>query len=232
MLNESKQQSESIQTLLDDYKVSTGIAIEQIKNTTKKTVEGSESMLSMAQTMMEYQDSNNQLDKLSSNLFEVRKRTNIINQIVLKTQVLSFNASIEAARAGQHGRGFSIVAVEMSNLAKISGDAATAIEQTMNEVTSQMTLLIKDSNIRVKEGQENTEKILAHFYEISNDIQILTERIETMNKIVNSQNERITGANQATNELVAILKRRRNLVERTGQKKATNIENQIHKNAS
>ncbi len=65
---------------------------------------------------------------------EVSSKSKIIHDIAFKTKVLSFNASVEAERAGARGRGFSIVAQEMKRLAEISGQSseeiATLVERT------------------------------------------------------------------------------------------------------
>lgn len=58
---------------------------------------------------------------------EVSSKSKVIHDIAFKTKVLSFNASVEAERAGARGRGFSIVAQEMKRLAEISGKAAEEI---------------------------------------------------------------------------------------------------------
>ena len=52
---------------------------------------------------------------------------------MFKTQLLSFNASIEAARAGQHGRGFAVVAEEVGHLAQTSGKAAEEIRNLLEK---------------------------------------------------------------------------------------------------
>ena len=60
-----------------------------------------------------------QIDEMAKQILSITSQTNL----------LSLNASIEAARAGEAGRGFSIVADEIGNLANISRDTATAIQE-------------------------------------------------------------------------------------------------------
>jgi methyl-accepting chemotaxis protein len=94
----------------------------------KLSSDGSQVMEKMGQSMESIQQANVQLQDISRVIEEINSKTKVINDIVFKTQLLSFNASIEAARAGQHGRGFAVVAEEVGNLADISGQAATEIE--------------------------------------------------------------------------------------------------------
>lgn len=112
------------------------------------------------------QNANEQIQSIAGIIVEVEKKVSVINDIVLKTQLLSFNASIEAARAGQHGKGFSVVAQEVGNLARLTGKAAqsinTLIENSKSDVNNIMQALQNQVGItqeKVVNGKRVTEMV-------------------------------------------------------------------------
>jgi len=83
---------------------------------------------------------------------KIREATAIISSIAEETNLLSLNASIEAARAGDQGRGFAVVASQIQKLAEQSNESARTIEQIID-------LLISDSQKSV-ETMEEVQKIM------------------------------------------------------------------------
>jgi methyl-accepting chemotaxis protein len=73
-----------------------------------------------------------EIGTVTGTMSEIREKAKMINDVVFQTKLLSFNASVEAARAGDHGKGFAVVAEEMGNLARASGQAAQEIEVILN----------------------------------------------------------------------------------------------------
>lgn len=68
------------------------------------------SMQSLVESMKEILDSNKKIEQLVKVIEEIGEKTAVIDEIVFQTKLLSFNASVEAERAGEHGRGFAVVA--------------------------------------------------------------------------------------------------------------------------
>lgn len=66
-----------------------------------------------------------------------------VENISRKTNLLSLNASIEAARAGSHGRGFMVVAQEVKDLSTMTGDATAEIQETISELSVELSGLIE-----------------------------------------------------------------------------------------
>lgn len=95
-------------------------------------------------------ESNEKTASILKVIEEVGAKTKVINDIVFQTKLLSFNASVEAARAGDHGKGFAVVAEEVGNLAQMSGNAAKEINKLLGESISSVTNMVNETREKVE----------------------------------------------------------------------------------
>lgn len=102
---------------------------------------------------------------------------NKINSNAKRSNILALNASIEAARSGEFGRGFSVVASEMGKLANDSGSSATEIKTTLNVTMEHLVTItssIKDAGNFAKEQQGNIRAIR----EVLEEMNVLAQKLE------------------------------------------------------
>lgn len=91
---------------------------------------------------------------------EIGEKTKVINDIVLQTKILSFNASVEASKAGEHGKGFAVVAEEVRSLTQMSGKAAQDISELIQSSIREVQEILRDSQSKVERFvMEGTAKV-------------------------------------------------------------------------
>jgi methyl-accepting chemotaxis protein len=139
------------------------------------------------------------MDGLNQTLQRVNEISNIIKDIAGQTNLLALNAAIEAARAGEHGRGFAVVADEVRILSDRTANSARDISQLLDEVqlsaknTIGVMMSARDTaKIGVVRGQK-TDAVLA---EIEYSMQLVTERMQQIAQSTHEQSA--SGADIAT----------------------------------
>ncbi|MEO3322993.1 methyl-accepting chemotaxis protein [Enterobacter cloacae] len=152
----------------------TRLASEQANQATLQARKGGELMGQVAHNMQSITECAQQMTEIIS----------MIDGIAFQTNILALNAAVEAARAGDHGKGFSVVAEEVRNLAHRSAEAAknikTLIEVTSNNVTQGVTV--------VSEAEKNMHEIVAGSGNVS----------RLMDEISSSTSEQEKGISQIT----------------------------------
>jgi nucleoside-triphosphatase THEP1 len=166
-----------------------------------RTQDGNRIMERLTVSTEAINQANSQLREMVDIIAEISGKTSVINDIVFKTQLLSFNASIEAARAGQHGRGFAVVAEEFGSLAEISGKAAKEIQSLLETSKKHVTELVEMTHQRVSDGLAVSKEALAIFNEISRDTNQITKQIQRISEATREQTIGVQQTSTAMNQM-------------------------------
>jgi methyl-accepting chemotaxis protein len=170
--------------------------------------------------MAEIDRGNKRISEIVEVITEISQKTKVINDIVFQTKLLSFNASVEAAKAGEHGKGFAVVAEEIGNLAQMSGKASKEIAEMLNASIQRVNGIVRDTSEKVqsfvKSGKTKVEagtvvanrcgdvltEVVKNVKEVSRMISNISlaakDQAQGMNEIANAMLQLDTVTNQNT----------------------------------
>lgn len=163
--------------------------------------QGNAAINKMSQAMNTMDSSLTDLNEIKNIFEKIKQRTEVINEIVYKTQLLSFNASIEAARAGESGRGFAVVAEEVGSLAKLSGNAAKAIESLLQESDTKVFSIVDDITENVQNGKQDSDTVIDSFMKLSENLNQLSTTITEMSSSNKKQQQGLVKINTSMKKL-------------------------------
>ena len=226
-----KKQSEladNITSLIKQVEEKTNGAI----NTSNRSLNGlnvskmsMESLKNKANTVIKYNDDVlNVIEDFVRKVQEVKKITEGINEISEQTNLLSLNASIESARAGETGKGFAVVAGEIRNLAdetsKLTGDIDNIVKELSSKalnarkVVSLVTSAVDEENKTIDDTMDKFEIMEKEIENLDIDMREILEKSKEVvdyNKIII---QHVDNLNNSANDSVEFTKRALEIIEK------------------
>lgn len=194
-------------TTIEEIRQTSMVAGKKAKNlleTSQKASDIGERGLETSQQMV---DSMNRIDaqmqviqntitKLSEQNRSIGEITSTVADIADQSNLLAVNAAIEAAKAGEHGRGFSVVAQEIRSLADQSKKSTAQVKEILNEIQKSVTQAVEVIKQGKDTADEGTKMVQEDREVVEMLIESVTEAVEASVQISSSSQQQMAGMDQ------------------------------------
>ncbi|MCL2020788.1 MAG: methyl-accepting chemotaxis protein [Betaproteobacteria bacterium] len=156
------------------------VADEATKMSEKGSLLAGQASVTILQLAGTVKDSAAQVERLGEHSREISRITGVIRGIAEQTNLLALNAAIEAARAGEHGRGFAVVADEVRKLADSSVKAAEEVSQMIGAIQDETDKAVSG----MRAGAEQVENGVKYVEDAKDILQEINRQIAHMSTTV------------------------------------------------
>ncbi len=175
-----------------------------IQKTQRGETNARETLNHLELVLKQMSDYAQQVSRLPDKVEKIKVITNVMETIAQKTDLLSLNASIEATRAGESGKGFAIVADEIRNMAENSKQSSQTITKLVENILEDNSMLkeyITKNQSDINEGRKIIKGIVQTFSETLFGVREIFEETKGMGEVTARQAEELRSFTENFKEL-------------------------------
>jgi len=194
-------------TVLEVSRNSSNVA-QKAEDSKERAVEGSKIVQKAVEAILKVQDHagslRTNLGKLGEEAEDISKIMNVIDDIADQTNLLALNAAIEAARAGEAGRGFAVVADEVRKLAEKTMNATKEVSQAISSIQDGTRTNIEAMESAVEAVQEATEMAKQSGRALEEIVQLISAAADEVRSIATATEQQSTSSEEINASLEEI----------------------------